>query len=234
MPNRMLRDWTDSLRFESMPPTAERLFVRLIMKADDYGRFHADPRLVRAACFPLEDCTTEQVAADLKDIAQRGLTYHYTVDGRDYLAIINYGQRLKQSRPKFPPEDGKEDEWKPTSGNFREVPARRGRGRGSESVSRSVSRSESGSAHALPAQIVDIKTRQDAIAVLSQQFPNVSEQAWIAELGAADWDKAAKSVQEFLRDELNSMEPSARPTARLRAYIRNGLKHTTATFTETI
>jgi hypothetical protein len=79
-----------------------------------------------------------------------------------------------------------------------------------------------------------IKTRQDAIAVLSQQFPNVSEQAWIAELGAADWDKAAKSVQEFLRDELNSMEPSARPTARLRAYIRNGLKHTTATFTETI
>jgi len=125
MPNRMLRDWTDSLRFEALPANAERLFVRLIMKADDFGRFHADARLVRAACFPFEDYQTKGVKADLETLAERGLIYPYTVDGSEYLAIINYGQRLKQSKPKFPPEDGQSDEWKPTSGKFREVPARR-------------------------------------------------------------------------------------------------------------
>jgi hypothetical protein len=124
MPNRMLRDWTDSLKLEKIPATAERLFVRIIMKADDYGRFHADPRLVRAACFPLEDCGTKAVESDLQELAKRGLIYVYTVEERDYLAVVNYGQRLKQSRPKFPPEDGSDDEWKPTSGNFRELPPR--------------------------------------------------------------------------------------------------------------
>ena len=124
MPNRMLRDWTDSLKFEAMPAETERLFVRLIMKADDYGRFHADPRLARAACYPLEDCTTAKVKDGLTDLAKRGLIYTYTVDDRPYLAIVNYGQRLKQSRPKFPQPDGESDEFKPTSGNFRELPAR--------------------------------------------------------------------------------------------------------------
>ena len=124
MPNRMLRDWTDSLKFEAMPAETERLFVRLIMKADDYGRFHADPRLVRAACYPLEDCTTDKVKDGLADLAKRGLIYTYAVEDRPYLAIVNYGQRLKQSRPKFPPPDGESDEFKPTSGNFRELPSR--------------------------------------------------------------------------------------------------------------
>ena len=131
----MLRDWTDSLKLEKIPATAERLFVRIIMKADDYGRFHADPRLVRAACFPLEDCGTKAVESDLQELAKRGLIYVYTVEERDYLAVVNYGQRLKQSRPKFPPEDGSDDEWKPTSGNFRELPARiRREGEGEENT----------------------------------------------------------------------------------------------------
>jgi len=54
-PNRILRDYTDSLRFDGITADAERLFVRLIMKADDYGRFHAEPRLLRSGCFPLHD-----------------------------------------------------------------------------------------------------------------------------------------------------------------------------------
>lgn len=125
MPTRMLRDWTDSLRFESMPAESERLFIRLIMKADDFGRFHADPRLVRAACYPLEDCTTAKVRDGINELVKRGLLFAYEVDKRPYIAIVNYGQRLKQSRPKFPQPDGESEEWKPTSGNFRELPARR-------------------------------------------------------------------------------------------------------------
>jgi len=112
------------LKFEAMPAESERLFVRLIMKADDFGRFHADPRLVRAACYPLEDCSTAKVQAGLQDLIKRGLLFAYEVESRPYMAIVNYGQRLKQSRPKFPQPDGESDDWKPTSGNFRELPAR--------------------------------------------------------------------------------------------------------------
>ena len=61
MPTRMLRDWTDSLKFDGLSAEAERLFARLLMKADDYGRYHADPRLVRAGCFPLTEVGLESV-----------------------------------------------------------------------------------------------------------------------------------------------------------------------------
>ena len=39
MPNRILRDYTDSLCFDGIGAEVERLFIRLLTKADDYGRF---------------------------------------------------------------------------------------------------------------------------------------------------------------------------------------------------
>jgi hypothetical protein len=132
----MLRDWTDSLRFDGISVEAERLFVRLIMKADDYGRFHADPRLIKASCFPLcDDLRLAAISDWLDELHSRGLILRYEAQGRAYLAVTNYGQRLKCSRAKFPPMEGKPADWLPdhadfpevpgTSGNFPEVPARR-------------------------------------------------------------------------------------------------------------
>ena len=54
MPNRILRDWTDSEPVNSLSVHAERLFVRLIMKADDYGRLTDHPKLLRAMLFPTD------------------------------------------------------------------------------------------------------------------------------------------------------------------------------------
>lgn len=123
MPNRMLRDWTDSLRLDGISAEAERLFVRLIMKADDYGRFHADPRLIKAGCFPLIDTLRpNDLNRWLDELSHRQLILRYVADGRCILAIVNYGQRLKCSRAKFPPPPGKSVEWLPTSEFFREVP----------------------------------------------------------------------------------------------------------------
>lgn len=122
MPKRMIRDWTDSQKFDGLTAEAERLFVRLIMKADDYGRFHAEPRLVRGLCFPLLDSLrTEHVGRWLDDLHHRNLLFRYEAEGQKFLAIINFGQRLKQSRAKFPPPEGENADWLPTSGNFREV-----------------------------------------------------------------------------------------------------------------
>lgn len=129
MPNRILRDWTDSLRFDGLSAEAERLFARMIMKADDYGRFHAHPPLLKSACFPLaEDLRANTVATWLEELASRQLVFCYTSGSGKYLALLNFGQRLKQSRAKFPPPPGEPDDWLPTSGNFRELPARAGDG----------------------------------------------------------------------------------------------------------
>lgn len=127
MPIRMLRDWTDSVTVAETSAEAERLFTRLIMKADDYGRFHADPRLVRALCFPLsESIKSDAVRKWMDELHRAGLVFRYEVDGKPFLAIVNFGQRLKNSRAKFPQMEGEEHDWAPTSGNFREVPGTSG------------------------------------------------------------------------------------------------------------
>ena len=104
MPKRMLRDWTDSYRFDCISPDAEVMFVRLIMKADDYGNFHGDTRIIESICFPLGSRVVVQNALD--ELANRGLIMFYRVDDRDYLNIPNFGQRLRNNVRKFPPHGG--------------------------------------------------------------------------------------------------------------------------------
>jgi hypothetical protein len=124
----MLRDWTDSLRFDGITAEAERLFMRLIMKADDYGRFHAEPRLLKAGCFPLQDhIRPNDLFRWLDELSHRQLILRYEVSGRAYLAIVNFGQRLKQSRQKFPTPPGESDDFLPMSDSFREVPGSSGK-----------------------------------------------------------------------------------------------------------
>jgi hypothetical protein len=114
MPNRILRDYTDSAKFDGISAEAERLFNRLIVKVDDFGRFHADPRLVKAACFPLsEDLRANTVAAWLTQLSDRQLVFCYTSGTGQYLAIIKFRQRLRANVSKFPPPDGQPIDWHP-------------------------------------------------------------------------------------------------------------------------
>lgn len=127
MPIRMIRDWTDSSTLDQVSAEGERLFTRLIMKADDYGRFHADPRLVRALCFPLSEAIkADHVRKWLDELHRNGLLVMYEADGKELLSIVNFGQRLKSSRAKFHQLPGESGDWKPTSGNFRELPGTSG------------------------------------------------------------------------------------------------------------
>lgn len=115
MPNRILRDWTDSYHIERLSPEAERLFIRIIMKADDYGRFHGDPRLIRSACFPLlASVTDSHVDAWMKECLEAGCLIKYQVKGRRYLAVVEFKQRLRNEASKFPSPEGFDPEWLPT------------------------------------------------------------------------------------------------------------------------
>lgn len=107
MPIRMLRDWTDSEPVNSLEASAERLFVRLIMKADDFGRFTANPKLIRALCFPLMDGLRESdISRDLAACEAAGLIATYSATGKPLLEIVNFGQRLRSAKSKYPPPVG--------------------------------------------------------------------------------------------------------------------------------
>lgn len=107
MPTRILRDWTDSQRLENVSAEAERLFVRLIMKADDFGRYHADARLVTAGCLPLvRQLTADGVESWLDELKRADLISIYESGGRKYLEIKRFGQRTRAEKSRFPGNDG--------------------------------------------------------------------------------------------------------------------------------
>ncbi|MCU7560048.1 hypothetical protein N4T42_07070 [Riemerella anatipestifer] len=102
MPNRIIRDWTDSERINELSFQAEVLFTRLLMKADDLGGYHANPRLIKAFCFPLKNIRESDITRWLDELVSAGIIALYNADNKPYLHIINFGQRLRQVKPKFP------------------------------------------------------------------------------------------------------------------------------------
>ena len=103
MPIRMLRDWTDSEAVNCVSCQAEVLFIRLIMKADDYGRFSANPKLLRSLLFPLKDGFRESdISSWLKEIETAGLIATYQAEGKPLLEIVKFDQRLRARKSKWP------------------------------------------------------------------------------------------------------------------------------------
>ena len=102
MASRMLRDWTTSEKIDQLSEMAELFFVRLIMKADDHGCFHANPKLLKAALFPLKDYSEKQMDICLNELRVNGIVLVYEHEGRKYLKIKDFGQRMRTMVSKFP------------------------------------------------------------------------------------------------------------------------------------
>lgn len=136
MPNRILRDWTDSEAVNALSLGAEVFFVRLIQKADDFGRYVANPKLLRPNLFPLRLDSVREADLDrwIAECVKASLVRLYQVDGKRYVVILKFDQRLKRKpdgslmvRPKFPPPPGESAEWLPDYGIFPEVPGTAGK-----------------------------------------------------------------------------------------------------------
>lgn len=104
MPNRILRDWTDSEAIDQLDVNAERFFTRLIMKVDDYGRYVANHKLLKSNLFPLRtDIRETDIPRWLAACEKSGLIVLYKVALKDYLQINNFKQVLRQKIEKYPP-----------------------------------------------------------------------------------------------------------------------------------
>lgn len=103
MPNRILRDFTDSDLIDALDVNAERFFVRLIMKVDDYGRYFADERLLKSALFPLKtDIRVTDITRWVTACEKSGIITTYKVANKRYLEIANFNQQLRIKKSKFP------------------------------------------------------------------------------------------------------------------------------------
>ena len=110
MPSRILKDsiLTDKA-FNSLTLTEESIYHRLLVSADDYGIFYADPILLLRILYPRKTDVTEEVIREgLDHMEEAGIISRYTAEGEDYLKICSWenNQRLRNSRHKFPVPEG--------------------------------------------------------------------------------------------------------------------------------
>jgi hypothetical protein len=100
-----------SERINALSERAELFYRRLMSVVDDYGRFSANPTLLRASCYPLklDSVKEDSIKKHLAEAEDAGLVVLYTVAGKAYLELQDFGQRV-QSKSKFPEPTGTKQE----------------------------------------------------------------------------------------------------------------------------
>lgn len=106
-----------SLAVASLPLEARLTFIGLWTHADDAGRCVDDPRLIKAAVWPLDDRVSADVEGDLKILTEASLIGRYKVRERSYIWVCNWGEHQRINRPTEsklpPPEDADETDPPP-------------------------------------------------------------------------------------------------------------------------
>lgn len=106
MPDRIIRaDILTSESVDQLSWQAEVFYRRLMSVADDFGRYEGRPSILRAAMYPLKlDKVSEpDVVKWLGECSKAGLVRKYTVDGKEYIEISKFRQRLRAMKSKYPP-----------------------------------------------------------------------------------------------------------------------------------
>ena len=130
MPNRIIKEsirTSDTL--SSLSDFEFRLWVGLLVSADDAGRGDARPAIIKGSVFPLRDrVTTKSIEEALHGLATAGCVSLYKVGGKPYFRFPTWAahQRIDRAKPKFPaPEDGEPMQDSPVRGNSPQVAASR-------------------------------------------------------------------------------------------------------------
>ncbi|MGW7617354.1 hypothetical protein ACWGLG_16105 [Streptomyces antimycoticus] len=110
-----------SLTVADLTPEQRLTFIGLWTHADDAGRCVDDPRLIKAAIWPLDDRTAADIEIDLKALTESSLITRYIVNRKRYLAVTNWDEHQRINRPtptKLPaPEEGERPDPEPPTSN---------------------------------------------------------------------------------------------------------------------
>ena len=105
MPNRVLREGILTSPKVALLETDEELFYRKLHSVvDDFGRYHANPMLLRAACYPLklDRVSDKNIEKWLKACETAGLVRLYAANGQPYLEVLDFRQHTRAKSSKFP------------------------------------------------------------------------------------------------------------------------------------
>jgi hypothetical protein len=106
MPNRILKESIcTSKELANISLGAETLFYRLIVKADDFGCYHADPEIVRNTCYTRKNIVKEShVITWLEELRKNNLIEVYYNNGEAYLHLLTFDehQQRRANKPKYP------------------------------------------------------------------------------------------------------------------------------------
>lgn len=104
MPTRMIREGLlDSEPMARAGELAEILFTRLMLVADDYGRFDGRVSVICRRCWPIGGPTEREVLERLTALTENGLVVAYEVNGKPFIYIPKFNQRLRTKNPsKYP------------------------------------------------------------------------------------------------------------------------------------
>lgn len=140
MPNRILRDGIlDSEAVNGLSEQGEIFYRRLMSIVDDYGRFEANPVVLRARLFAmqLDRWPLSRVSEALSEVSrltvnEEHLVIVYEVGNKKYLEIQRFKQRVRSPSSKYP---GVDDGHVTVAGQTDDGPPRASRARTSSSSS---------------------------------------------------------------------------------------------------
>ena len=90
--------WTDE-DLSSISETAQLMAIGLLNLADDEGYFKSNPKLIKAALFPLRD-TSMSIHGAISELSSVGyITCFSGLDGKDYARVTNFTSHQKINRP---------------------------------------------------------------------------------------------------------------------------------------
>lgn len=106
MPNRFIKESIKrSPQIDKLTWFEEVVFYRLIVTADDYGRYYGNPIVLRNDLFPTKESITKKSIEDaLRRLAAQGLIIVYEADGEQYVALTTWKdhQSTRAAHSKFP------------------------------------------------------------------------------------------------------------------------------------
>jgi len=79
-----------SRKVNSVSIGAECLYIRVLLLTDDFGRYHADPRILKSLAFSLRGVTTKTILKWLRELVEIGLIKLYSVNNEEYLEIARF------------------------------------------------------------------------------------------------------------------------------------------------
>lgn len=110
MPNRILKESIcTSDQISQLSWFEEAFFYRLIVNADDYGRFDGRVPIIRSRLFPLKDVRDKQIEDALAALSSVELVEVYVVDGKPFVRLTGWDkhQTIRAKKSKYPsPDEG--------------------------------------------------------------------------------------------------------------------------------